>query len=46
MNPAMLLAAVGGALVGKFTTTTLLFIGALVLTWYAYKEFIWSKVKG
>jgi hypothetical protein len=46
MTPAMLLAAVGGALLGRFTTTTLVLVGALVVTWFLYKEFIWSKVKG
>jgi hypothetical protein len=46
MNPAMLLAGIGGALMGKFSTTTLVMMGVLVVTWFVYKEFIWSKVKG
>ena len=42
----MLLATIGGALLGRFTTTTLIFMGAVVVTWFAYKEFFWDKVKG
>lgn len=46
MNPATLLAMIGGALIGKFTTNTLLMVAVVVMSFWIYKEFIWTKVKG
>jgi hypothetical protein len=41
----MLFATIGGAILGKLTTTTLLVMGSLVVIWYMYKEFLWKQVR-